>query len=166
MSDILKQMQREQIELLQQRVKELEASLELRWADIAHLDTKLADVLDRADGCQYSKDVGMWPEHSCVNGCMYDKRLAALQQRVDNLRAERGRLIELLKWARTCVPFPSDCHTAIAAALSAAYKDDSFFLENKERRPFGDKGLQREDQPPPLSPVAAALSAVDQGEWE
>jgi predicted nuclease with TOPRIM domain len=35
---------------LQQRVKELEASLELRWADIAHLDTKLADVLDREWG--------------------------------------------------------------------------------------------------------------------
>jgi hypothetical protein len=25
------------------------------------------------DGCQYSKDVGMWPEHSCGNGCLYDK---------------------------------------------------------------------------------------------
>lgn len=25
------------------------------------------------EGCQYSKDVGMWPEHSCGNGCMYDK---------------------------------------------------------------------------------------------
>jgi NTP pyrophosphatase (non-canonical NTP hydrolase) len=28
------------------------------------------------NGCQYSKDVGTWPEHSCGNGCMYDKRVA------------------------------------------------------------------------------------------
>jgi chromosome segregation ATPase len=42
-------MQREQIEALHRRVAELEAALELRWADIAHLDTKLADVLDRAE---------------------------------------------------------------------------------------------------------------------
>ena len=26
------------------------------------------------DGCQYSKDVGMWSEHSCGNGCMYERR--------------------------------------------------------------------------------------------
>lgn len=25
-----------------------------------------------ADGCQYSKDVGMWPEHSCAGKCMYE----------------------------------------------------------------------------------------------
>ena len=24
------------------------------------------------NGCQYSKDVGMWPEHSCGSKCMYD----------------------------------------------------------------------------------------------
>ena len=37
---------------LQQRVEELEGAMELRWADIAHLDTKLADVLDRADAAE------------------------------------------------------------------------------------------------------------------
>ena len=25
------------------------------------------------NGCQYAKDIGMWPEHSCGSGCMYDK---------------------------------------------------------------------------------------------
>jgi len=25
------------------------------------------------EGCQYAKDVGMWPQHSCGNGCVYDK---------------------------------------------------------------------------------------------
>ena len=24
-----------------------------------------------ASGCQYSKDVGMWPEHRCVGACQY-----------------------------------------------------------------------------------------------
>lgn len=24
-----------------------------------------------ADGCQYAKDVGMWPEHSCGGECQY-----------------------------------------------------------------------------------------------
>lgn len=30
---------------------------------------------------------------------------------------EIEQLRRVLKWARTCVPFPSDCHTAIVDAL-------------------------------------------------
>jgi hypothetical protein len=49
---------------LQQRVEELEASLERRWADITHLDTKLADVLDRAEEGQCAE----WPRCACGRG--------------------------------------------------------------------------------------------------
>lgn len=35
---------------------------------------KLAHPCD--NGCQYSKDVGMWPHHSCANGCMYEMGIA------------------------------------------------------------------------------------------
>jgi chromosome segregation ATPase len=40
------------VEALHRRVAELEAAAELRWADIAHLDTKLADTLDRAEASE------------------------------------------------------------------------------------------------------------------
>jgi hypothetical protein len=29
-------------------------------------------------------------------------------------------MLAALKWARTCVPFPSDCHAAIVAAITKA----------------------------------------------
>jgi hypothetical protein len=41
--------------------------------------TKIVDYFKKPHlcdtGCQYSKDVGMWPQHSCSNGCIYkDKK--------------------------------------------------------------------------------------------
>jgi len=36
---------------------------------------KMADESHPCDtGCQYSKDIGMWPEYSCGNGCIYDTK--------------------------------------------------------------------------------------------
>jgi hypothetical protein len=37
-----------------------------------------------------------------------------------NLIATAPELLAALKWARTCVPFPSDCHAAIVAVLARA----------------------------------------------
>lgn len=37
--------------------------------------------------------------------------------RIEALSAEVAELTKALRWARTCVPFPSDCHNAICAAL-------------------------------------------------
>ena len=160
MSDILKQMQREQIELLQQRVKELEASLELRWADIAHLDTKLADVLDREWGLREALTEVVRLLGIGAPGAAYRDALAALSAHKEGgtnvPENEEGQCAE---WPRCA------CGRGGPDLCAALAKHDSFFLENKERRPFGDKGLQREDQPPPLSPVATNLSAMDQ-EWE
>lgn len=33
-----------------------------------------------AQGCQYAKDVGMWPEHSCGGECQYELAARANQQ--------------------------------------------------------------------------------------
>jgi hypothetical protein len=38
-----------------------------------------------ADGCQYSKDVGMWPEHSCAAKCMYSEASAKPIYQVENV---------------------------------------------------------------------------------
>ena len=36
---------------------------------VQHIDAP--DENPCGDGCQYSKDIGMWPEHSCGDKCMY-----------------------------------------------------------------------------------------------
>jgi hypothetical protein len=36
---------------------------------------------------------------------------------VARLQAEVAKLVDVLRWARACVPFPSDCHTAIVNTL-------------------------------------------------
>lgn len=38
-----------------------------------------------ADGCQYSKDVGMWPEHSCAAKCMYSEASTKPIYQVENV---------------------------------------------------------------------------------
>jgi hypothetical protein len=38
-----------------------------------------------ADGCQYSKDVGMWPEHSCAAKCIYSEASTKPIYQVENI---------------------------------------------------------------------------------
>lgn len=55
---------------------------------------------------------------------------AASKDVVEEAAAEIERLRRVLKWARTCVPFPSDCHTAIVGALEERGEDCRYCIDN------------------------------------
>lgn len=44
---------------------------EITLQDVQRIDEEIPEVDPCANGCQYAKDVGMWPEHSCGGECQY-----------------------------------------------------------------------------------------------
>jgi hypothetical protein len=53
---------------------------------------------------------------SCNHTCRNEEEQVANAQ----LISAAPDMLVALKWARTCVPFPSDCHDSIVAALAKA----------------------------------------------
>lgn len=51
--------------------------------------------------------------------------IAGVDEANGRLMAAAPTMLEALKWARTCVPYPSDCHAAIVAAIAAAEGTDN-----------------------------------------
>jgi hypothetical protein len=78
----------------------------------------IAQLLTRVEELERERDTARIPNDLSAQVEVLRMQLGLTLDRAKEAEARIIQLETVLKWARTCVPFPSDCHDAIQAALN------------------------------------------------